>query len=517
MGDEIELGSNYSGSDNSSNSPVQKSDLQEESEAMNGCDATTLRGADKCRSYTALAVYTLLNIYTYFARYIPSILKDVIAQDMGLSDVQTGFLFTAFITCYMVVSPLVGLLTDKQVVPRRLVAVCGVVLYSLATAAAGLCRSFALLVVARVFFGAGEAAFVTVSAPILCDYFPPQQRNIVMGIFLGATPIGCALGYLIAGAVGSVVGWRRTFVYLSVPGLLAFLLFFMKEPKLGAFDAKSGDNEDEKSKADMKDEEKEEGTSSKTSSNSGDSDEEDDGNNSKPSDKLLNSGADKPRNAKGFAECVKESARTLCNAPYIVAVGGYIADTFGMGGFSDWLPTFFVRYYSMDVWEAGLVNGVIVVVCGCLGTVVGSVLADLARKRAACKHPYLLVSGASMLACAVTCVLGLYLFTSSRAYIEAMLAVGLFWGWFCNGPINAIILNSVPPSHRSSANGLAVLLIHLFGDAVSPSFIGLLSDSTNNNLRMSLALVPLSLFVSAFVWLAGWVAIPSKNSFFTIT
>lgn len=463
--------------------------------------------ASKWKSYTALVVYTLLNVYTYFARYIPSILKDFIAEDMGLTDVQTGFLFTAFIICYMIVSPLVGLLTDKQLVPRRLVAICGVVLFSLATAAAGICKSYALLVIARVFFGAGEAAYVTVSAPILCDYFPPQKRNLVMGIFLGATPIGCALGYLIAGTVGSIIGWRKTFVVLSLPGVFAFSLLFLKEPKLGTFDVKDDDDDDYLKDYDPTSKKTEEGQEHVDADEVAIDDDDDDSN---INENLIDHKSKSHKQPQTLIESFKENARVLCNGPYIVAVGGYIADTFGMGGFSDWLPSFFVRYYGLSVWEAGLTNGAIIVVCGCLGTLAGSFLADYIKAHVTKKHPYLLVSGASMLTCSIVCVLGLYLFTTSKIYIEVMLSLGMLCGWFSNGPINAVILNSVPPSHRNSANGLAVLLIHLFGDAVSPSIIGLISDCTNSNLRMSLLLIPLSLFVSGFVWLGGWAMLPKK-------
>lgn len=503
---------------------IQNDEKEEEEEETR----KTTPQSDKWNSYVALFVYTLLNVYTYFTRYIPSILKDFIADDLKLSDVQTGFLFTAFITCYMIVSPLVGLLTDKQLISRRFVAISGVVLFSLSTAAAGFCKTYGLLVTARIFFGAGEAAYVTVSAPILCDYFPPQKRNVVMGVFLGATPIGCALGYLIAGTVGTIVGWRKTFVYLAIPGLFVFSLLFLKEPKLGAFDNINKEEDDDESSIKREDdsfgkEDREIGYDADSYDNEINASDGDYDDNDSDNVKLINH---KPQNVhrnknnatvntrgiksklRDLACEIKENAKVLCNAPYMVAVGGYIADTFGMGGFSDWLPTFFVRYYGLSVWEAGLTNGIIIVMCGCLGTLAGSFLADYVKERVTKRHPYLLVSGLSMLACSVVCVLGLYLLTSSKAYIEVMLSIGLLLGWFCNGPVNAIILNSVPPSHRSSANGLSVLLIHLFGDAISPSIIGLISDSTNNNLRMSLLLIPLSLLVSAFVWLGGWIVIP---------
>jgi hypothetical protein len=44
------------------------------------------------------------------------------------------------------------------------------------------------------------------------------------------------------------------------------------------------------------------------------------------------------------------------------------------------------------------------------------------------------------------------------------------------GPLNAAIVNVVPPGLRATAIAWNVLLIHLFGDALSPYLLGLIGD-----------------------------------------
>ena len=202
------------------------------------------------------------------------------------------------------------------------------------------------------------------------------------------------------------------------------------------------------------------------------------------------------------------------NATYLTAVAGYVAVTFGMGGFSDWLPTFFSRYYGMSVGEAGLINGGIVVVAGILGTLSGGALADFMSKVMKDKfgNPYLLMSGVTM---AISTVIGVgAVFWDSPNFLPSgvMLFFSVFFGWCYNGPINALILNSCHSRLRSRANGICVLMIHLLGDAISPTIIGTVSDHTYGDLRGALSLVPAAMGLCSFIWLCGWATIPYKST-----
>ena len=77
-----------------------------------------------------------------------------------------------------------------------------------------------------------------------------------------------------------------------------------------------------------------------------------------------------------------------------------------------------------------------------------------------------------------------------------------FFLWFYNGPINAILANSVPSALRARAFALSILLIHLLGDAISPSIVGVVSDHLG--LQHAIQLVPLALAVGALIWLYAW-------------
>ena len=134
---------------------------------------------------------------------------------------------------------------------------------------------------------------------------------------------------------------------------------------------------------------------------------------------------------------------SILNGQFVIAVLGYIATTFGMGGFSDWLPSFFTRYHGMTLSEAGLVNGGIIVIGGLFGTLLGGILADVVAKYITERHPMLIFSGLTMLVSAVCGLFALVKFQDIILVVEILLGGAVFFGWCYNGPINAVILNSV--------------------------------------------------------------------------
>ncbi len=101
-----------------------------------------------------LGVVTLLNFVNYIDRYILAAVLPRIKTDFDLNDFQLGLLANAFLVAYFITAPAFGRLGDRTSRPRLIGA--GVALWSLATAAAGLTRSFMQLVAARAGVGVGE-------------------------------------------------------------------------------------------------------------------------------------------------------------------------------------------------------------------------------------------------------------------------------------------------------------------------------------------------------------------------
>ena len=183
-----------------------------------------------------LAVLTLINLFNYLDRFVvASLVESLRDSELRLTDTQSGALMTGFIVVYMVASPFFGVLGDKGSRPRLLAL--GVFVWSLATAAAGLAKSFASLFAARAAVGIGEAAYGTIAPSLLADYFSKEKRGRVYAIFFCAIPIGSALGYIVGGYADTHLGWRSAFFVAGLPGLLlAFLALTLPDPPRGASD-----------------------------------------------------------------------------------------------------------------------------------------------------------------------------------------------------------------------------------------------------------------------------------------
>ena len=192
----------------------------------------------------------------------------------------------------------------------------------------------------------------------------------------------------------------------------------------------------------------------------------------------------------------------LKNREYVLAVAGYAAVTFASGALADWFPTFLQRHRGMSIRQSDHYVGLSIVVGGLGGTFVGGLLGDKLKRWT--RQPYLALSGWSMALATICGLLALQLTDNTSVVI--MLFAAQFFLWFYNGPINALIANSVSSALRARAFAFSILAIHTLGDAISPTIVGFASDRVG--LPHAIQLVPLAMGVGALIWLFAWRRLP---------
>ncbi len=388
----------------------------------------------------ALGLLTLVNLFNYLDRYVIASVLESVRADLWLPDTRLGFLMTGFIVVYMLASPVFGVLGDRRARPPLLAL--GVGLWSVATMLSGAARSFGALLAARAAVGIGEAAYGTISPGLLADHFGPGRRERAYAFFFAAIPIGAGLGYFVGGLVGATLGWRVAFLVAGIPGvLLAFWCLRLPDPPRGA--------------------------------------------------------TERTWPIRGEGGIRATYRRLLSNRTYLLTVAGYAAYTFAVGGMAAWMPAFLER--TRGVHAAGRQVGLIIVMTGFTGTFAGGYVADALRRRF--READLWVSGIATLAAAP---LALAVFTTSRPalyLVTFILAQILLFA--STGPVNAAIVNVVPPTERASAVAISILAIHVFGDVPSPTLIGAISDRTS--LGRAVLIVPAAVVVAGAVWTwAAW-------------
>jgi len=107
---------------------------------------------------------------------------------------------------------------------RRLVFNCGLVLFTLASAACALAPDASTLIAARTVQGLGGAVVLPLSLTILTNAFPPERRGVIVGVYGGLAGLAVAIGPLLGAAVTEGIDWHWIF-WLNVPiGIAATLL-----------------------------------------------------------------------------------------------------------------------------------------------------------------------------------------------------------------------------------------------------------------------------------------------------
>ena len=472
------------------------------------------------RAGLALALLLSINLFNYIDRQVLSAVLPKLELDATLFrpddprlKFKLGLLTTAFLVSYMLMSPIFGRLGDRR--SRWALIGIGVIVWSLASGGSGLATGFAVMLLTRCLVGIGEAAYGPVAPAMLSDLYPERQRGRILAWFYMAIPVGSALGFVIGGQMADTAwGWRGAFQIVVLPGLLlGVLCFFMKEPARFTGEPRAHSE----------------------------------------------SWASVVRELKRIRSFVLCCAGMTCTTfvlggvaswtPYYIferearfaitpdaieklaalktsdgstVVPPAIIDKLGPLIGPDVLTSAELKVklsasnltaaeqsqYRSRIFESvttsksitlgaiGPIFGGIVVVSGLVATLFGGWLGDKLRDR---------VRGSYFLVCGYGALLGFPPFV-------AMLYVPFPYAWVCiflavfflfvnTGPANTILANVTRHQIRATAFAINILIIHLFGDAISPPIIGLIADASS--LRTALLCVSLLILLGGFLWIAG--------------
>lgn len=155
---------------------------------------------------------------------IVATLLPVIADDLQCLPV-ISWIATSYLLLCAAFQPVFGKFSD--IFGRKSVCVFCSVIFSLGCLLCGIGNSFIVLVIGRAISGIGGGGFNTMSAIVLSDLVPLNQRGLYQGyvnIFFG---IGSAMGGVFAGFFQKYFNWRLAFI-VQVPiclisGILTFL------------------------------------------------------------------------------------------------------------------------------------------------------------------------------------------------------------------------------------------------------------------------------------------------------
>ncbi len=161
----------------------------------------------------------------YIDRAVISASKDSIIADLNLTLTQWGWVMAIFTLGYAVFQTPSGYLADNKG-PRWILSYI-VFFWSCLTTATGFAWNYASMMVIRFFFGAGEAGAFPSLTRVAFNWFPVKERGIVQGINFSGARIGAAIGLPFVAYLISVIGWRYSFVFFGVTGMMLAVVWYI--------------------------------------------------------------------------------------------------------------------------------------------------------------------------------------------------------------------------------------------------------------------------------------------------
>jgi MFS family permease len=368
---------------------------------------------------TLLGLLFTINLLNYIDRLAVSGLLEPIRKDLNLTDAQLGRIALAFLIPYAALPPIVGWIGDRS--KRSKLIAWAIALWSAATAFTGLTRSFGQLATTRAVIGVGEATYMTVAPSMVSDVYPTGTRGRAMSFFYAASPVGSALGVILAGWFAAAYNWRVACMMVALPGVvMALTMAFFPEPKRGAVDE------------------------------------------GQPAERPL----------------LRDAARSLLrNRPCLLLTLCYTVQVFAYNPVEFWLPTVLQRDKGIPLVQANTIYGVLVFVAGFIGPLLGGFLADLLIRKWRTSYYWICVASAMG---SVLPILG-FVFLGKGIPLFSAVFVEVLLGNMSTGMVFAILMAIVIPGLRGTATAIILTVMHLLGDGLSQPLIGQISSALQSS------------------------------------
>ena len=390
--------------------------------------------ATKGGFYRWLVVAILFTGYCFSAidARVLTLMVEPIQRDLGLSDFEISLLQGfAFSLLYSIAALPIGRFVDRTK-RRATLIVWGVIFWSAMTAACGFTSSFIGLFLARVGVGVGEATLSPTAYSLISDYFERRRRALAISFYAIGYPIGGGLALLIGGWLlarftktggatlpwlGSFEPWQMVFLCVAAPGILvAAMMMTIREPARQELAANL----------------------SVQSS--------------------LREGFDYISERWALFGSLIGSLSLIA----LLAIGTAL-----------WFPTFLIRSYGMSPAEVGMSYGIVMLVCGTIGTLAGGWFAGRLMQSGRADANMRVVLIATLLK-GVPLVIAPLMPTAFWSLF--MMAIGTLIGQASQGVMLTAIQDVTPNQLRGQVTAISLLFVNLVGMGLGASVIAAITD-----------------------------------------
>ena len=167
----------------------------------------------------------------YVDRQVIGVLKPIIQDDLGWSEVDYGNIVTAFQASYGLGLLVVGRWLDRIGTRKGMAIAIG--MWSLAACFHAAARTVLGFILARIALGVAESAAYPGAVKSVAEWFPRRERAMGVGILNAGANVGVLLTPIVGIMVAGLWGWRTAFLVTGAMGfvLLAFWLWLFRQPR----------------------------------------------------------------------------------------------------------------------------------------------------------------------------------------------------------------------------------------------------------------------------------------------
>ncbi|MEO1672865.1 MAG: MFS transporter [Cyanobacteria bacterium J06631_2] len=108
---------------------------------------------------------------------------------------------------------------------RKRIFICGLIIFTLASAICGSAPNLEILIIGRAFQGIGGAALIPLSLTIVTAIYPdPEARTKAISIWSGVSALAMLAGPVLGGVFVDVLGWQSIFLFNVPLGLITLIM-----------------------------------------------------------------------------------------------------------------------------------------------------------------------------------------------------------------------------------------------------------------------------------------------------
>jgi predicted MFS family arabinose efflux permease len=148
-------------------------------------------------------------------------LLPTIAADLGVNLPSAGLLVSLYALGVAVGAPLLTALTGK--LPRKLLLLSLMVLFTLGNLLAWKAPGYHSLVIARILTGLAHGVFFSIGSTIATSLVPKEKAASAIAIMFTGLTVALVTGVPLGTFIGQHFGWRETFLAVSALGVIAFI------------------------------------------------------------------------------------------------------------------------------------------------------------------------------------------------------------------------------------------------------------------------------------------------------